>query len=177
MFSPLLTALLTLVLQFNSSVVWKAAVNQTEGDRYELVVTGQVDKDYYVHPMKDQYVGTSLEVETTDRLFLDGAPTEEYTPSDYKGEEVVTGTYVLRQKLQINGSGKLNVEGTVTWSACSGDFCGMREDYAFSVPVEMPGQTGHDGWRPRRFASDSRISPCFPRTARRGQRRPRPMPG
>ncbi|MBR1782629.1 MAG: thioredoxin family protein [Bacteroidales bacterium] len=145
MFSHLLTALLTLVLQFNTSVVWKAVVNHTEGDRYELVVTGQVDKDYYVHPMKDKYVGTSLEVETTDRLFLDGAPTEEYTPSDYKGEEVVTGTYVLRQKLQINGSGKLNVTGTVTWSACSGDFCGMPEDYEFSVPVEMPGGAGHDG--------------------------------
>ena len=145
MFSHLLTALLTLVLQFNTSVVWKAVVNHTEGDRYELVVTGQVDKDYYVHPMKDKYVGTSLEVETTDRLFLDGAPTEEYTPSDYTGEEVVTGTYVLRQKLQINGSGKLNVTGTVTWSACSGDFCGMPEDYEFSVPVEMPGGAGHDG--------------------------------
>ena len=145
MHSYLLTALLTLVLQLNPSVVWKAVVNHTENDRYELVVTGQVDKDYYVHPMKDKHVGTSLEVETTDRLFLDGAPTEEYTPSDYKGEEVVTGIYVLRQKLQINGSGKLNVEGTVTWSACSGDFCGMPEDYEFSVPVEMPAGAGQDG--------------------------------
>ena len=98
MHSYLLTALLTLVLQLNPSVVWKAVVNHTENDRYELVVTGQVDKDYYVHPMKDKHVGTSLEVETTDRLFLDGAPTEEYTPSDYKGEEVVTASYVLRQK-------------------------------------------------------------------------------
>ena len=145
MHSYLLTALLTLVLQLNPSVIWKAVVNHTENDRYELVVTGQVDKDYYVHPMKDKHVGTSLEVETTDRLFLDGAPTEEYTPSDYKGEEVVTGSYVLRQKLQINGSGKLNVEGTVTWSACSGDFCGMPEDYEFSVPVEMPAGAGQDG--------------------------------
>ncbi len=145
MHSYLLTALLTLVLQLNPSVIWKAVVNHTENDRYELVVTGQVDKDYYVHPMKDKHVGTSLEVETTDRLFLDGAPTEEYTPSDYKGEEVVTGSYVLRQKLQINGSGKLNVTGTVTWSACSGDFCGMPEDYEFSVPVEMPAGAGQDG--------------------------------
>ena len=145
MHSYLLTALLTLVLQLNPSVIWKAVVNHTENDRYELVVTGQVDKDYYVHPMKDKHVGTSLEVETTDRLFLDGAPTEEYTPSDYKGEEVVTGSYVLRQKLQINGSGKLNVEGTVTWSACSGDFCGMPEDYEFSVPVEMPAGAEQDG--------------------------------
>ena len=99
----ILTALL-LLLQFNASVVWKAAVHPTEGDRYQLVVTGQVDKDYYVHPMSDPYAGTLLEVNTTDQVFLAGAPTEEFTPSDYKGEEVVTGTYVLRQDLQINGS-------------------------------------------------------------------------
>ena len=137
MLSQLMTALLSLVLlQMNPSVVWKAAVQHTEGDRYQLVVTGQVDADYYVHPMKDEHVGTSLEVTPSDRVFLAGAPTEEYTPSEYKGEEVVTGTYILRQDLQINGSGEVTVEGTVTWSACSGDFCGMPEDYAFSVPVK-----------------------------------------
>ena len=137
MLSQLMTALLSLVLlQMNPSVVWKAAVQHTEGDRYQLVVTGQVDADYYVHPMKDEYVGTSLEVNPSDRVFLAGAPTEEYTPSEYKGEEVVTGTYILRQDLQINGSGEVTVEGTVTWSACSGDFCGMPEDYAFSVSVK-----------------------------------------
>lgn len=136
MVTSLLTALLSLLLQLNPSVVWKAAVNHTENDRYQLVVTGQVDKDYYVHPMADKYVGTSLEVSTTDRVFLAGSPEEEFTPSDYKGEEVVTGTYVLLQDLQINGSDKVKVEGTVTWSACSGDFCGMPEDYSFSVEVQ-----------------------------------------
>ncbi len=137
----ILTALL-LLLQFNASVVWKAAVHPTEGDRYQLVVTGQVDKDYYVHPMSDPYAGTLLEVNTTDQVFLAGAPTEEFTPSDYKGEEVVTGTYVLRQDLQINGSA--TVEGSVTWSACSGDFCQMPEEWTFSVPVEVPGAAGNE---------------------------------
>ena len=137
----ILTALL-LLLQFNASVVWKAAVHPTEGDRYQLVVTGQVDKDYYVHPMSDPYAGTLLEVNTADQVFLAGAPTEEFTPSDYKGEEVVTGTYVLRQDLQINGSA--TVEGSVTWSACSGDFCQMPEEWTFSVPVEVPGAAGNE---------------------------------
>ena len=136
MFPHLLTALLSLLLQLSPSVVWKAAVQHTENDRYQLVVTGQVDKDYYVHPMQDPYVGTSLEVETTDQVFLAGSPVEEYTPSEYKGEEVVTGTYVIRQDLQISGSDKVKVEGTVTWSACSGDFCQMPEDYNFSVEVK-----------------------------------------
>ena len=145
MIAKMLTTLLALALQLSPSVIWKAAVNHTEGDRYQLVVSGEIAKDYYVHPMSDPNVGTLLEVNTTDRVFLAGKPVEEYTPSDYKGEEVVTGAYVLRQDLQINGSGKVTVEGTVTWSACSGDFCGMPEDYEFSVPVEMPGQAGHDG--------------------------------
>jgi len=141
MMTHILTALL-LLLQLNPSVVWKAAVHPTEGDRYQLVVTGQVDKDYYVHPMSDPYAGTLLEVNTTDQVFLAGAPTEEFTPSDYKGEEVVTGTYVLRQDLQINGSA--TVEGSVTWSACSGDFCQMPEEWTFSVPVEIPGSAQND---------------------------------
>ena len=85
--------------------------------------------------MKDPYVGTLLNVDFTDRVFLDGKPVEEYTPSDYKGEEVVTGTYVLRQDLQITGSENVTVDGTVTWSACSGDFCEMPQDYEFSVEI------------------------------------------
>ena len=83
--------------------------------------------------MADPYVGTQLQVEAGDGIVLSSEVMEEFTPSDYKGETVVTGTYVLRQDLQIEGSQA--VTGTVTWSACSGDFCGMPEDYEFSVPV------------------------------------------
>ena len=143
--SLLFSALVVLLLQLNPSVVWKAAVHHTEGDRYQLVVTGQIGKDYYVHPMSDPHVGTELEVTATDRVSPDGKPVEEYTPSEYKGDPVVVGTYVLKQELLLSGSGKLKVEGNVVWSACSGDYCQMPEEYSFSVPVEMPGQAGHDG--------------------------------
>ena len=135
--AQILTALLALTLQFSPSVIWKTAVHHVDGDRYQVVVSGEIADKYYVHPMSDPNVGTLLEVNTTDRVFLAGQPIEEYTPSDYKGEEVVTGSYVLRQDIQINGSEPLSVEGIVTWSACSGDFCGMPEDYEFSVPVEI----------------------------------------
>ncbi len=143
--SLLFSALVALLLQLNPSVVWKAAVHHTEGDRYQLVVTGQIGKDYYVHPMSDPHVGTELEVTATDRVSPDGQPVEEYTPSEYKGAPVVVGTYVLKQELLLSGSGKLKVEGNVVWSACSGDYCQMPEEYSFSVSVEMPGQAGHDG--------------------------------
>ena len=134
MFSHILTVLLSvLLLQASPSVLWKAVVNHSEGKNYQLVVTGQVAPNYYVHPMADPYVGTQLQVEAGDGIVLSSEVMEEFTPSDYKGETVVTGTYVLRQDLQIEGS--KTVTGTVTWSACSGDFCGMPEDYEFSVSV------------------------------------------
>ena len=146
MFSNILTALLSIfILQASPSVLWKAAVNHTEGNIYQLVLTGKVAQDYYVHPMADPYVGTELQVETGEGIALSGDPAEEFTPSDYKGETVVMGSYVLRQDLQMTGSGTVTVKGTVTWSACSGDFCGMPEDYEFSVPVEIPGQAGNGG--------------------------------
>ena len=146
MFSHILTALLSvLLLQASPSVLWKAAVNHTEGNRYQLVVSGQIAKDYYVHPMSDPYVGTELQVEAAEGIVLSGEVKEEFTPSDYKGETVVTGLYVLSQDLELTGSGKVTVNGTVTWSACSGDFCGMPEDYEFSVPVEIPGQARNEG--------------------------------
>ncbi len=139
----ILTMLLSLVLlQATPSVVWKAAVNHVDQDRYQLVVTGEIAPDYYVHPMKEEYVGTQLEVEASDRVVLSGDATEEYTPSDYKGVEVVTGIYVLRQDWEISGTDQVTVDGTVTWSACSGDYCQMPEDYAFSV--EIPRQARND---------------------------------
>ena len=143
MFSYILAALLSVfMLQANPSVAWKAVVNHSEGNQYQLVVTGQVAKDYYVHPMADEYVGTELQVETGEGIATSGSPVEEFTPSDYKGETVVMGTYVLRQNLDLTGSGQVTVKGTITWSACSGDFCGMPEDYEFSVPVKLSGAAG-----------------------------------
>ena len=145
MFGHILTALVSfLMLQASPSVVWKAAVNNTEGNNYKLVVSGRVARDYYVHPMADEYVGTTLEVQAEKGVTLAGDPVEEFTPSDYKGEVVVTGSYVLRQDLQLTGNGPVTVNGTVTWSACSGDFCGMPEDYEFSVPVQLSGVAGND---------------------------------
>mgnify|MGYP002623945294 CR=1 FL=1 len=139
MFQSLAILLAALLLQASPTVAWKARVEKAEDDKYQLVLTGAVDPDYYVHPMAEEYVGTVLAVNPADGVALDGEPSEEYTPSDYKGEPVVTGTYILRQGLVLTG--KVNVTGSVTWSACSGDACNMPEEYEFSVPVEAGGET------------------------------------
>ena len=144
MFKSLFFSLLTaLLLPGMPSVSWKAEVTPVQDQQYQLIVTGTIAPDYYVHPMSDPYVGTVLSVTEGEGLSLVGEPSEEYAPSQYKGEDVVTGTYVIRQNLQLSGSA--TVAGSVTWSSCSGDFCNMPEEYEFSVPVEMPGQAGQTG--------------------------------
>ena len=145
MFHSILTALLSLMIaQAAPTVVWKAAVNHIQDNNYQLVVTGQVEDGWYVHTMADKYVGTKLTVEPAEGVSATEETVEEFTPSDYKGETVVTGTYVLRQDLELTGKKQVTVNGTVTWSACSGDECNMPEDYEFSVPVEIAGQAGND---------------------------------
>ena len=131
--------LAALLLPGMPSVSWKAQINPVQDNQYQVVVTGAIAPDYYVHPMGDPFVGTLLSVEEGEGVTLVGTPVEEYTPSEYKGEEVVTGTYVIRQDVSLASSA--TVKGTVTWSACSGDQCNMPEDYEFALPVEVAGSS------------------------------------
>ena len=79
--SHLLAALVSvLVLQASPSVFWKAAVNHTQDQQYQLVLTGRVAPDYYVHPMGDPYVGTTLEITSAEGVTVSGSPVEAFTP-------------------------------------------------------------------------------------------------
>ena len=137
--ASILTALLSLfILQASPTAFWNAVVNHIEDDNYQLVVTGKILPDYYIHPMDANSVGTQLTLEPSPWIRLLGSTVEEYEPSDYKGEKVVTGDYVLRQDLELSGMSSVTLKGTVTWSACSGDECRMPEDYDFSVQAITP---------------------------------------
>ena len=145
MVHSILTVFLSfLIAQASPTVMWKAAVNHIQDNHYQLVLTGEVAEGWYIHPMDDEFVGTRLEFAQAEGVSLAGEPVEEFTPVDYKGETVVAGNYLLRQDLEITGSSQVAVDGTVTWSACSGDECNMPEEYEFSVPVEVAGQAGND---------------------------------
>ena len=150
MLSHLLTALLSIILlQTNPTVSWNAVLKHLEGENYELILSGKVAPGHYVHPAGVKYSGTELKVEEAEGVELKGELREEFTPSDYKGEVVVEGDYILRQGLRIKSAGSAgkhdsstannsagsSVSGTVSWSACSGDECGRREDYDFSLPL------------------------------------------
>ncbi len=127
--APLLLILLlsAAVPALAQSIKWTAAVEPAGDGIYELVLTGKVASGYYTHPLTDPYTSATIELEGAEAV---GDPEDVYTPSDYKGETVAMGTYVLKQKFR-SPDGK--VKGTVTFQTCSGDFCGMPEDWEFEA--------------------------------------------
>ncbi len=146
MFKTLIAALLLIAGSIQGpSVNWKTEVKKA-GDVWQLVLTGTIGEDYYIHPMNDPYSGVVLEVEESEAVQLLGLPSERYEPSDYKGEAVAKGSYVLTQNLELSGEGSVEVKGTVNWQACSGDYCQMPEDYQFTQAVKVPSAGAGNLW-------------------------------
>ena len=118
---------------FAQSIKWTASVEPVEDDIYELVLTGKISNGYYTHPLTDPYTSADIELDGYETV---GEPTDVFTPADYKGEVVVKDTYVLKQRFR-SPDGK--VKGTVTWQSCSGDMCGMPEDWDFDARAKGAG--------------------------------------
>ena len=128
-----LLLILALALNFGEepSVRWTSELRDLGGSEYELVLSGDVQDEYYTHPMDDEWSGTVLEIEPATGLELVGAPVESYDPSEYKGTRVIRGHYVITQRLKVSGTVG-SVSGNLSWSSCSGDACRTPEDWGFS---------------------------------------------
>ena len=118
------------------SIKWTAATEPAGDGVYELVLTGKLSSGYYTHPLTDPYTAAEIELDGYEAV---GDPEDVYTPADYKGETVVKDTYVLKQKFRSE-DGK--VKGTVTWQSCTGDLCGMPEDWDFETGGAAAGGEG-----------------------------------
>lgn len=134
-----LAAIFTFILALSlncaaQTIRWNAEVRPVEGSSFELVLTGNVQEGFYTHPLTDEYAAPYFTFEKTDGVEVAGAPTEEYTPSDYKGDVVVEGTYVLKQMLSV-AARSTSVKGMITWQCCTGDMCSVPEDWEFDIPV------------------------------------------
>lgn len=112
------------------TVRWDASTEEVSEGIYKLILSGKVADNYYTHPLTDKYSAPYIELDGYETV---GEPEEEYTPSDYKGEVVVTGDYVIKQDFKSDDG---SVKGTVTWQSCSGDHCNMPEDWEFNIAAE-----------------------------------------
>ena len=139
MLKILLVGLLQVALGLGNgpTMAWKQSVEPADGADWTLVLEGRIADGFFVHPMADKAIGVTLEIEPAPGLLLVGEPEEEFSPSDYKGETVATGTYVLRQKFNYTGSRPLTLKGEVGWSACEGDACRQPEYLEFKCPVAV----------------------------------------
>ncbi len=124
LFSLLLAAAVPVLAQ---SIKWTATVEPVGDGVYELILTGKLSNGYYTHPLTDPYTAAEIELEGAEPA---GDPEDVYTPADYKGETVVKDTYILKQKFRSTDG---SVKGTVTWQSCTGDLCGMPEDWEFEA--------------------------------------------
>ena len=147
MLKLLLIGLLQVALGLGNgpTMEWKQRVEPADGADWTLVLEGRIAPGYYVHTLENDAVGVSLEIEPAEGLLLVGEPEEEYAPSEYKGEIVAKGSYVLRQKFNYTGAKPLTLKGEVSWSACEGDACRQPEYLEFKCPVEGSGAEGSGG--------------------------------
>ena len=120
----------------SATVSWKAAVETVGDGVYELVLTGQVKDGWYTHPLSSELSAPSIELEGAQP---EGVPQEEYIPSEYKGETVVKGAYVIRQRFSSDDGA---VKGMITFQSCSGDMCNMPEDWEFDIPAAEAAAAG-----------------------------------
>ena len=124
-------SIFALLLSLAPQVSWKAKVEPVSGEECQLVISGTIDPDFYIHPMDAPYAGTELEL--AEGLERSGDPEEVYTPSEYLGETVATGTYELRQRLLLPEGG--TVSGTLTYYLCTHGACSAPEDFEFSASL------------------------------------------
>ena len=130
--TDILLSAIAFLLSVVPQVSWKAKVEPVSGEECQLVISSTIDPDYYIHPMDAPYAGTELEL--ADGITLSGEPEESYTPAEYLGEKVATGTYELRQRLLVPEGGK--VSGTLTYYLCTRGICSSPDDFDFTVEVE-----------------------------------------
>ena len=132
------------VPSFGPSATWSAALENEDDNVCTLLLTGEVRESFYTHPMTAGFSVNRIEFDPQGGVELLDEPEEEYDESEYKGDVVITGTYVIRQRIRVPHTTS-SVKGTLVWQCCSGDYCRNPEEWGFNLPFESPVDEGTDG--------------------------------
>ena len=111
------------------SVNWKVKAEPSGEGCFSLEFTAAIADGFHIYGAEVPFQGPSVE-------FAEGVtplgPMENAAEGIVEdGNTVFYKKATYRQKVQAEES---SIEGTLTWIACSGNECGMPEDYVFSVP-------------------------------------------
>lgn len=119
-------------LDIESTIDWKSSVKKLDDSSYELVLSGQVADGWHTYPLDGGSSATEIEWTFPEGVSADGEPVEECNITDYKGEKVIEGSYIIRQKLSVAEGASGKVGGVISWRSCCGDNCHTPEDWTFS---------------------------------------------
>lgn len=138
-FISILTALIAGTVSFafplEGTIKWSAELVPVSGDEFELVLDGNILDGWHSYPYGDEAGMTGIDFSLPEGAVLVGTPSEEGGFTDYKGENVIEGKHVIRQRISFSGEHK--VSGIITWQSCRGDECHMPEEWEFSVKDEI----------------------------------------
>lgn len=139
LFISILTALIAGTVSFafplEGTIKWSAELVPVSGDEFELVLDGNILDGWHSYPYGDEAGMTGIDFSLPEGAVLVGTPSEEGGFTDYKGENVIEGKHVIRQRISFSGEHK--VSGIITWQSCRGDECHMPEEWEFSVGDEI----------------------------------------
>lgn len=138
-FLSILTALITGTVSFafpgEGTIRWNAELVPVSGNEFEVVLTGNILDGWHTYPYGDEVGMTSIDFSLPEGAVLVGTPSEEGGFTDYKGENVIEGEHVIRQRISFSGDHK--VSGIITWQSCKGDECHMPEEWEFDIKDEI----------------------------------------
>ena len=117
------------------SVSWKVKAEPSGEGQYALEFTGAIADGYHIYGAGVPFQGPSVEYTDAE---ADGTLENASEGVEEDGSLVFYKKAVYRQVVRAEGK---SVSGTLTWIACSGNECGMPEDYSFTVPVS-PARSG-----------------------------------
>ena len=134
-FLSILTVLIAGAVSFafpdEGTIRWSSELVPASGDEYDLVLTGNILDGWHSYPYGDEPGMTSIEFNLPEGAVLVGTPSEEGGFTDYKGENVVEGKHIIRQRISFTGEHKIS--GTIAWQSCKGDECHMPEEWEFTA--------------------------------------------
>ena len=131
MMNLFLGLILSAFIGAGSSINWQVSDQSTE---HAVVIESTVPQGCFIHPMGEHYNAVSIKFEASEDYDLVGSPRDEFEKTEYKGEEVATGHYLIRQDIRLRKK-TASVSGTVTYQVCEGDNCFPPQEYEFSARI------------------------------------------
>ena len=123
------------------SATWKVRASAEGDGLYALEFSAAIAEGYHIYGAGVPFQGPT--VEFAEGVKPEGSLEDISEGVTEDGNTVFYKNAAYRQRVRTDGKA---IEGTVTWIACSGNECGMPEEFAFSVPAKGAKSSSRGLW-------------------------------